>query len=273
MSQEFWQPLKNNLHFKLCDICGDQKELNWLQLKSEGKATYVRFLCEACYSKLSISDEASSNITDHAVGESQEIDENSPQWVKDFIQKQRETGKLQEIGDVSSDEQNQAKPELIYEKLQESTSQLTKDFIKEQREAGQLQEIGEVPDLVYSESNTEEIEIDVEEAEDKTNFTQVEVAPWSTGFIKEALFSADPLAWLEKQRAFDPINQLLSVKTLIPLTKSQAKKVKIASVKALVEILNNSEKSLSQKIKSELQDIYDEESDEAIKEFISPLIK
>ena len=142
------------------------------------------------------------------------------------------------------------------------------EFIEEQKASGSLQSIGEVAihteELSYAQAPEEEEvpEYFADEIEEE-DYTTMAVAPWSAGFVQEALFGSDPEAWLNEQGAFQPENLDVTIQTLIGLSHNQTGAVKLTSIKCMGTAAQNANVEQIEKMKKVLK-MHAEDQDELI---------
>jgi len=140
------------------------------------------------------------------------------------------------------------------------------EFIEEQKASGSLQSIGEVAvhteELSYAQApEEEEVPEYFADEVDEEDYTTMAVAPWSAGFVQEALFGIDPETWLNEQGAYKTENLDVTIQTLIGLSHNQTGAVKLTSIKCMSSAAQNANAKQKEKLKNALK-MHAEDQDE-----------
>ncbi len=139
------------------------------------------------------------------------------------------------------------------------------EFIKEQKESGSIQSIGEVAvhteDLSYTEAPEQEEVPEYFADEVEEDITLMATAPWSAGFVQEALFGSDPEGWLKNQNAFNSDNLDVTIQTLIALSHNQTGAVKLSSIKCLGAAASTADSVQKEKIRNTLEELSNDQDE------------
>jgi hypothetical protein len=149
------------------------------------------------------------------------------------------------------------------------------EIIKEQKEAGSIETIGTIShttsqDTEFSaapESFTAEEELVFEEDE----ISGRQVAGWAPKFIQEALFGPNPEGWLADQRAFEPDNIELTIKTLASFVNHDMPSVKLSAIQCLNSASKRDNSLRDQVVK--VMKAYTEDSNESVSDFAEQTMK
>ncbi|MDH5400889.1 MAG: hypothetical protein OEZ01_08995 [Candidatus Heimdallarchaeota archaeon] len=123
--------------------------------------------------------------------------------------------------------------------IQENRDSWVEDFISEQRSSGKLTTIDTDIriDHDFSETSIDEI---VEDQIEEDQLNDHRVAIWSTKFIHESLFGADPVNWLDQQGAFAENEIDITIITLSNFYNNNVTNVKLSAIQCLLYLFKKS---------------------------------
>ncbi len=199
----------NSQYFELCDVC-EKRVPNWIESRQNQGVSEIRLTCDECHTdyitkleQIPIADtETEFEIYDEVPTEVEDITPvDRPAWMQEFIDEGVKEGIIET---VSGSEEAEAHIES-YQELDVESEDIVED------------------------ENLSEISIDE---------PSIQIATWSAGFVKEALFGLNPEEWLDQQNAFSAETVDLTIFTLSQMSINQVTNVKISAIHCLNTIKN-----------------------------------
>lgn len=191
----------NGFRFEICDICR-KKPAVWVETYNSSQGTEIRVACDDCHRDFELRYVETQGISQQDgedLAESEKTAER-PDWMKEFIHEQEQSGSIEVIGG----------DEKIDEELENFKQNMTEEDLDDQV-----------------------VGFDNQSSSDLEQRGAINLASWSAEFIKEALFNPNPDDWLEKQGAYLDDNIDTTIDTLSQLSNNNVSSVKLSSIMCL----------------------------------------